>query len=134
MLSKRKEKRETNKEEYKKENVEQQDCSLSPLPAPLSSLKVFTPFQWNIANQYARAFYESQGLQNPTPAYELKQPQDALLMQCRHCLRFSLGYCVKRGGQKPNWREPLHLVLGDGRRFRLEFACHECQMNVYSET
>ena len=30
------------------------------------------------------------------------------------------------------WREPMYLRLGDGRRFRLEFDCRECQMNVYS--
>lgn len=92
------------------------------------------PHTLNIANHHARAFYEQQGVAPLAPAYELQQPSRALLMQCRHCLRFSLGYCVKRGGRKPSWREPLHLVLGDGRRFRLEFACNQCQMNVYAET
>lgn len=87
----------------------------------------------NIANSAARRFYEREGFKT-APAFELSQPREALLMQCRHCLRFSLGYCVKRGGQKPTWREPLHLVLSDGRRFRLEFACKQCQMNVYAET
>ena len=53
-------------------------------------------------------------------------------MQCRHCIRYSLGYCVKNGGKRPSWREPLSLVLGDGRRFRLEFDCQHCQMNVYA--
>lgn len=57
---------------------------------------------------------------------------EALLMQCRHCIRYSLGYCVKRGGRKPIWKEPLFLELGDGRKFRLEFNCKECQMNVLS--
>lgn len=87
----------------------------------------------NIANADARKFYERQGAKNQAPAFELVQSDDAWLMQCRHCLRFALGYCVKHGGQKPTWREPLHLVLGDGRRFRLEFACQHCQMNVYAE-
>ena len=54
-----------------------------------------------------------------------------LLMQCRHCIRYSLGYCVKRGGKKPTWREPLFLELPDKRRFRLEFDCKDCQMNIY---
>ena len=57
---------------------------------------------------------------------------ESLLMQCRHCIRYSLGYCVKRGGEKPTWKEPLYLRLGDGRKFRLDFVCKECQMNVYS--
>ena len=54
-------------------------------------------------------------------------------MQCRHCLRYALGYCVKHGGCAPQWKEPLFLRLGDGRRFRLEFDCRHCQMNVYAE-
>ena len=58
---------------------------------------------------------------------------ESLVMQCRHCLRYSLGFCVKRGGKKPAWKEPLFLQLGDGRKFRLEFVCKECQMNIYSE-
>ena len=60
-------------------------------------------------------------------------PPDAMLMQCRHCLRlFALGFCVKHGGERPTWHEPLYLRLGDGRRFRLEFDCRNCQMNVYA--
>ena len=62
----------------------------------------------------------------------LEKNGESLIMQCRHCLRYSLGYCVKRGGKKPSWKEPLFLELGDGRKFRLEFACKECQMNIYS--
>jgi putative protease len=54
-------------------------------------------------------------------------------MQCRHCLRYSLGCCVKHGGSRPTWKEPLFLRLGDGRRFRLAFDCKNCQMNVYAE-
>ena len=55
------------------------------------------------------------------------------LMQCRYCLRHELGFCVRYGGQRPTWREPLFLRLGDGRRFRLEFDCSKCQMNVYAD-
>ena len=60
------------------------------------------------------------------------QMEGGLLMQCRYCLRHELGYCVKKGGAKPQWKEPLFLRLGDGRRFRLEFDCSRCQMNVYA--
>ena len=52
------------------------------------------------------------------------------LMQCRHCIRYAMGYCVRRGGRPAPWREPLTLVMGDGRRFRLQFDCQHCQMNV----
>ena len=80
----------------------------------------------NISNHQSAAFYGT----NELSAYELKGG-DGPIMQCRHCLRYSLGYCVKRGGKRPTWHEPLSLVLGDGRRFRLEFDCQHCQMNVW---
>ena len=67
-----------------------------------------------------------------TPGGETSREEasPAPLMQCRYCLRHELGYCVKHGGRKAAWHEPLFLRLGDGRRFRLEFNCSECQMNV----
>lgn len=100
-------------------------------------------YLYNIANSSAKAFYEAHGLEHPSPAFEIGKEissewsaadarGELLIMQCRHCIRYSLGYCVKRGGRRPAWKEPLYLRLGDGRRFRLEFACNECQMNVYS--
>ena len=85
------------------------------------------PYLNNIASQVARDFY---GVKELT-AYELKGG-DGPIMQCRHCLRYTLGYCVKNGGERPQWQEPLSLVLGDGRRFRLEFDCRHCQMNIYA--
>ncbi|MBQ6681091.1 MAG: DUF3656 domain-containing protein [Prevotella sp.] len=91
------------------------------------------PYMYNIANRQARAFYEAQGLHPLAPAFELSRPREAVLMQCRHCLRYALGCCVKHGGQKPSWREPLYLELPDRRRFRLEFDCKHCQMNIYAE-
>ena len=114
------------------------------------------PYLYNISNDAARKFYERQGLTKVDSAFELQYPAGVpngskptdksfsiqgdkeavsnLLMQCRHCIRYSLGYCVKRGGQKPTWREPLFLELPDKRRFRLEFDCKNCQMNVCNVT
>lgn len=92
-----------------------------------SSLAYDAPYFYNIANHKACDFYG----QPEVTAYELKGGEGPL-MQCRHCLRYSLGYCVKHGGSKPQWSEPLFLRLGDGRLFRLEFDCKNCQMNVYA--
>jgi putative protease len=86
-------------------------------------------YQYNISNRMAAAFYGTDTLS----AFELKGGEGPL-MQCRHCIRYSLGYCVKHGGKRSLWHEPLSLVLGDGRRFRLEFDCQHCQMNVYPLT
>ena len=92
------------------------------------------PYLYNISNSQAISFYEHRGMKSPAPAFEVSPGKQPLIMQCRHCIRYSLGYCVKRGGQRPHWREPLHLELPDGRRFRLEFRCQECQMNIVAES
>ncbi len=94
----------------------------------LSTFSVRPAYLNNIANRLACDFY---GVHEPS-AYELKGGEGPI-MQCRHCLRYALGYCVKYGGRKPQWHEPLRLRLGDGRLFPLEFDCKHCQMNVYAE-
>ena len=90
-------------------------------------------YLYNISNHLSKQFYKAHGLTSLQPALELSASAHPLVMQCRHCIRFSLGFCEKRGGKRPTWDEPLFLRLGDGRRFRLEFDCKECQMNIYAE-
>lgn len=95
------------------------------------------PWSSNIANAEAAAFYQQMGSQRIERAFELdctkRNARRGPLMQCRYCLRFELGYCVARGGKKPEWKEPLHLISSEGNRFRLEFDCRHCQMNVWSD-
>ncbi len=107
------------------------DVEARPLTAPpVAPL----PYLYNISNRLAREFYEKCGAENTGEAFELRRPaRNALIMQCRLCLRYSYGYCVKNGGKRPMWKEPLRLVLPDGRRFPLQFDCKNCQMNVYAE-
>ena len=88
---------------------------------------------YNIANGDARRFYDGCGMSGLSPAFELQPDPNAPLMQCRHCLRYALGFCVKHGGRRPTWREPLSLSLPDGRRFRLDFDCRRCQMSLFKE-
>ena len=63
---------------------------------------------------------------------------DCPLMTCRFCLRHAWGQCKKESPMvnakwsNGKWTEPLYLVLGDGRRFRLEFDCKKCEMLVHS--
>ena len=88
----------------------------------------------NISNRLACNFY---GVSAPT-AYELLKQPKALLMQCRHCLRYSLGYCAKypplntHHSTLNTQHSTFFLRLGDGRRFRLEFDCKKCIMNIWS--
>lgn len=95
------------------------------------------PYLYNISNDEAREFYRGQGLAVTAKAFELlsdaeRASSEVLIMQCRHCLRFSLGYCQRHGGRRPEWKEPLYIELSDKRRFRLDFDCKACQMNIYS--
>lgn len=126
------------------ENRQNADKEISNKPIPVlkaslteGGLEKVYPYLYNAANAKARAFYAAQGITNATALEVLPTKKgsdvDPLLMQCRHCLRYSLGFCVKKGGDKPSWKEPLSLVSDDGRRFRLEFDCRNCQMNIYGE-
>ena len=58
------------------------------------------------------------------------------LMTCRFCLRHAWGQChienEKLKMKNEKWKDPLFLVLGDGRRFRLEFDCKKCEMKVHN--
>ena len=115
----------------RKENTHAAENSLQGNLLPPSSFlfpqKYDYTYLYNISNHLSQQFYGAKELS----AYELKGGNGPI-MQCRHCIRYALGYCVKHGGQRPTWKEPLSLVLGDGRRFRLEFDCKNCQMNVYA--
>ena len=86
----------------------------------------------NVANRLARQFYDKTGDKPVPPAYELHEPkQGALLMTCKHCVRYSLGACNRHLHNRRYLPEPLYLQMGDGRRFRLSFDCQQCEMHVY---
>lgn len=89
-------------------------------------------FTENISNSLSRQFYERHGVVSAAPALEVTEDYAGKrLMTMKHCLKYQLGYCRRYGGsdQVP-WEEPLFLVDGD-RRFRLEFECTACRMNLY---
>lgn len=97
----------------------------------------------NVANTTAQNYYATHGVKNAPKAFELNSDYKAgsatapsavpPLMTCRYCLRYALGYCVKNGGKRPTWHEPLHLEAKNGIRVRLAFNCAKCQMEVYAE-
>lgn len=84
----------------------------------------------NVMNSKAHSFYAAHGVNNIAPAFEKQPVEDAVLMFCKHCLRFSMGWCpVHQKGRSP-YKEPYYLVSSDGKRFRLSFDCKNCQMKV----
>ena len=86
----------------------------------------------NAMNAWARTFYRAHGVTHIDDAFEIKQPDSATIMFCRHCIKYALGLCTKRGKiqSKADIKEPLYLQSSDGRRFRLKFDCSKCQMEV----
>ena len=91
------------------------------------------PYMYNIANEAARMFYVRQGLKTITDAFEISKVSHPMVMQCKHCLRYALGGCVKRGGERLPWKEPWYLSMPNGKKFRLQFQCNECQMNIIAD-
>ena len=89
-------------------------------------------YKGNISNKLAQSFYESHNVKETTPAFELEPVEKATVMFCKHCIKQSMGWCSKSGARMP-YAEPLYLVSGDGRRFRLCFDCKECIMRVVAE-
>ena len=87
----------------------------------------------NVMNNSAAEFYKNHGVLKVIPAFEKEQPKDAVLMFCKHCIRYSMGWCPVHHKVRSPFREPYYLVSSDGRRFRLEFDCKQCQMKVLAD-
>lgn len=87
----------------------------------------------NVMNDRAYSFYQEHGVRQIAPAYEKEPVEGAVLMFCKHCLRYSMGWCPIHQRVRSPYREPYYLVARDGRRFRLEFDCRNCQMKVKAE-
>lgn len=104
-------------------------ASLKPTkhPFPVTELT----YLGNVMNREAQTFYQEHGLQSIAPAYEKQPVPNAVLMFCKHCLRFSMGWCPTRQKGHSPYREPYYLVGTDGKRFRLAFDCKNCQMRVF---
>lgn len=87
----------------------------------------------NVMNRSAWSFYQDHGVKRIAPAFEKEAPEHAVLMFCKHCIRYSMGWCPVHHKTRSPYREPYSLVSADGRRFRLQFDCKVCQMKVWSE-
>lgn len=124
------------------EELLQSRSSLERKTAPLRQISQTTDFllprvltyRGNVANRLARRFYERNGVEHVEPALEVKPREtssDLQLMTCRYCILSQLGHCLRKN--PPRWAMPLSLRLADGRRFRLQFDCKNCRMNVYAK-
>ena len=116
------------------------DCSKTSHPSPQtvhpSPLTYKNPsrppYLLNASNTLAVEFYRQLGVEASAFETQKKHGEGEKLMQCRFCLRHALGYCVNKGGRKPQWKDPLFLRLPDGRKFQLQFNCKRCEMYLLS--
>lgn len=110
--------------------VERKDMRLrnEKIKFPAKSLD----YRGNVSNRYAKEFFAARGTEITEPAFEINGKEQATLMFCKHCLKYSKGWCTKSGEASP-FKEPFYLVSGDGRRFKLLFDCKECVMKVVAE-
>ena len=106
------------------------DMRLNEKTVPFIAEKL--DYKGNVSNELARSFYQAHNVNEIAPAFELKPLEKATVMFCKHCIKQSLGWCSKNGAKMP-YAEPLYLVSGDGRRFKLKFDCKECMMHVVAE-
>lgn len=88
----------------------------------------------NVANPIAAEFFRSHGVKVIEPALETtSNPQgEKRVMTCRYCLRRETGHCLLTEGGK-EWPRELYLVSGPDR-FRLNFDCRNCRMEVMYST
>ena len=84
----------------------------------------------NVMNTRAASFYQDHGVKEVEPAYEKQPVEAAVLMFCKHCLRYSMGRCPIHQRERSPYKEPYYLVGTDGKKFRLSFDCKNCQMKV----
>lgn len=95
-------------------------------PYPQDSLS----YLGNVMNQQAKAFYAGHGVTKIEDAFEKKAIDEAVVMFCKHCLRYSMGWCPNKQQGKSPYREPYSLQSLDGKMFRLVFDCKKCEMKV----
>lgn len=95
-------------------------------------------YEDNVLNRLSRRFYERHGVSHIEPAAESGlDMKGRRVMTTRHCIRRMLGLC-DRYPQASLLTLPHppagRLYLQDGRRkYRLEFACDRCEMEVWLE-
>ncbi len=84
----------------------------------------------NATNRLSREFYLGHGAVSVAPALETQPDmRGRRVMTTRYCIRRQTGCCLK---EHPDRSGSLFLVHGN-MRYRLEFDCRRCMMNIYCD-
>ena len=84
----------------------------------------------NVTNSLAEAFYRDHGVRHFEAPLELAASfAGARVMRSAYCIRREIGECLR---EHPRLRGDLFLERGS-QRYRLEFDCAHCEMNLIDE-
>ena len=82
----------------------------------------------NVINAQAEAFYREHGVEDVQPGFEVKAEEGVPLMFCKHCIKYTMGWCPKEG-YKATFKEPLYLK-NNNQLYKLSFDCKNCEMHI----
>ena len=116
-------------EEHKKQYAREER---NVLPTSHPYVESELSYLGNVSNSLARKFYKRHSVEKISPAFEVEPVAGVPIMYCKHCIKYSLGWCSK-SGERHCYKEPFFLLSGDGRKFRLQFDCASCMMKVIAE-
>ncbi len=86
----------------------------------------------NVMNNSAKKIYFDLGVKEIDDAFEKNEPsENVILMQCKHCIKYSLGFCPKQPDHQHDikFKEPL-ILEHQKIKLQLDFDCKECVMLV----
>ncbi len=84
----------------------------------------------NVTNRLAEAFYRDHGVRQIEAPLELSSSfRGARVLRSAYCVRREIGECLR---EHPRLRGDLFLERG-AQRYRLEFDCAHCEMNLIGE-
>jgi putative protease len=85
---------------------------------------------WNVVNRLSEQFYRDHGVERVERGLDARADlHGERVLFSSYCLRRELGECLREGSKL---REPLYIEHG-AFRYRLEFDCKRCQMNLIYE-
>lgn len=114
--------------EVRKKEYPREEIKLSPTSHPFIVDNL--TYLGNVMNTKAESFYVRHNVNHIDPAFEKQHVADGVLMFCKHCIRYSMGWCPTYQKNKSPYQEPYYLVDPNGNEFKLQFDCKNCQMKV----
>lgn len=96
-------------------------------------IKQAVDYRGNIHNQKAKDFLTQHQVVQIADSFEKRPLPGVPVMTCKHCLRYTLGYCKKQDKNANDIKEPLTLRANNGKEYTLQFDCQACEMTIIAQ-